>query len=339
MRKPSLKSIVTAASIACAATFSLANAALAELHPVRINQAFQSVLYLPIYIAKEKGFFEQQGVDVTISTGGGGSQSWAAVISGSADFSIQDPLFVPKTRENGGEGVVVAAIHNAPTVFILGKDPTPLQDNLAYLNGKRVITSPQPDTTWAFMTYLARQNGLDDVKIVNVSIGNEIPAIVSGSADYALAVETQVSQAVQEQGLHVVYSFSANKDWYPLAFSSLTTTPAYLSANPEAAQGVVTAFELASRYIYADFEGSVDVAQKYFPDVPRDILVASIQRNIDAKGYPEHALVDKTSWDNNLNLANFAGNIGPYPSDATSYENNVNVELATKAAEIADAQK
>ncbi|MBL8583948.1 MAG: ABC transporter substrate-binding protein [Rhizobiaceae bacterium] len=333
-----MKSLAIAVSLACVSSLAAVSTASAETK-VRINQAFQSVLYLPIYIAKEKGFFADQGVDVDISTGGGGSQSWAAVISGSADFSIQDPLFVPKTRENGGDGVVVAGVHNAPTVFIIGKDPTPLQDNLKYLSGKRVITSPQPDTTWAFMTYLSLQEKIDDVKIVNVAIGNEIPAIVSGAADYALAVETQVSQAVKEQGLHVVYSFSANKDWFPFAFSSLTTTNDYIQKNPEAAQGVVTAFELASRYIYADLEGSVDVAQKYFPDIPRDILKQAIQRNIDAKGYPEHVLVEKKAWDNNLNIAVYAGNIGGYPTEATSYENNVNVELAKKAAEIADAKK
>ncbi len=53
-------------------------------------------------------------MSVDIATGGGGTQSWTAVLGGSADFSIQDPVFVPKSHENGGPGVVVAAIQNAP---------------------------------------------------------------------------------------------------------------------------------------------------------------------------------------------------------------------------------
>lgn len=95
MRRAFLKSLLVAVSLACASSFTAVSTAHAETK-VRINQAFQSVLYLPLYIAKEKGFFADQGIDVDISTGGGGTQSWAAVISGSADFSIQDPLFVPQ---------------------------------------------------------------------------------------------------------------------------------------------------------------------------------------------------------------------------------------------------
>jgi ABC-type nitrate/sulfonate/bicarbonate transport systems, periplasmic components len=93
--------LATISAAVCLASLVSAHAADT---PVRINQAFQSLLYLPLYVAQEQGFFKQQGVDVKISTGGGGAQSWAAVIGGSADFSIQDPVFVPKTRENGGKG-------------------------------------------------------------------------------------------------------------------------------------------------------------------------------------------------------------------------------------------
>lgn len=336
---PRLASLRTAGLAASLLVASLAGPAFAQEEAVRINQAFQSLLYLPLYVAKEKGFFKDQGVEVTITTGGGGAQSWAAVIGGSADFSIQDPVFVPKTRENGGEGVVVAGIQNAPTVFVIGKDATPLQADLSHLSDKRVIVSPEPDTTWAFMSYLIDQQKLKDVKLVNVSIGNEIPAVVSDRADYALAVEPQVTQSIKQNGLASVYSFSANQDWYPFAFSSLTTTQAYINENPKAAQGVVTAFEFASRFIYSDFEETVAIASKYFPDLPAEIVREAVQREIDAKGYPETVLVSQKAWDNNMNISLYAKNIQAYPSEFTSYEANVNTALATKAKEIVDARK
>lgn len=305
---------------------------------VTINQAFQSLLYLPLYVAQEQGFFAEHGVDVTIETGGGGPQSWAAVIGGSAQFSIQDPVFVPKSREMGGDGVVVAGVQNAPTIFIFGKDETSLQGNLAYLAGKKVITSPEPDTSWAFMSYLIEQEGLEDVQIVNVSIGNEIPAIMAGAADYALAVDPQVAQAELDNGMHAVYSFSGNQDWYPYAFSSLTTTQAYIDENPEAAQGVVTAFEQASRFIYSDFERTVEIAQKYFPQLSEEVVRTSVQREIDAKGYPENVLVSEKAWENNMNISVFTKTLQAYPSEATAYDVNVNTELATRAKEYADAK-
>lgn len=299
---------------------------------VRVSQAFQSLLYLPLYVAQEKGYFEEQGLTVEIATGGGGTQSWTAVLGGSADFSIQDPVFVPKSHENGGPGVVVAAIQNAPSVFVIGRDSAgaTLNDPSVF-EGKKVAVSPEPDTSWAFMKYLIDQSDLKGVTMVNVALGSELAAVAGGQADLALSFEPTVSQAVVDQGLHVVYSFPANPDWYPFAFSSLTSTEEYLQGNPESAQGVVTALAKASKFIYTDSEATIDIAAQYFPDLSREVVAAAVEREIDAKGYAEDITVTKESWDHNMEIAVFTKNIKAYPSEATSYENNVDTELATRA--------
>lgn len=299
---------------------------------VRISQAFQSLLYLPLYVAKENGYFQEQGVTVDIATGGGGTQSWTAVLGGSADFSIQDPVFVPKSHENGGPGVVVAAIQNAPSVFVIGRGGAGhnLNDPSVF-EGKKVVVSPEPDTSWAFMKYLIEQEDLKDVTTVNVALGSELAAVAGGQADLALSFEPTVSQAVVDQGLEVVYSFPANPEWSPFAFSSLTTTEKYLQDNPESAQGVVTAIAKASRFIYANPRTTIDIAAKYFPDLSHEVVAAAVEREIAAKGYAEDVTVTKESWDHNMEISLFTKNIAAYPSDATSYENNIDTELATRA--------
>jgi NitT/TauT family transport system substrate-binding protein len=300
--------------------------------PVRISQAFQSLLYLPLYVAQEKGYFTEENVKVEIATGGGGTQSWTAVVSGSADFSIQDPVFVPKSHENDGPGVVVAAIQNAPSVFVIGREGgNAALDDPSVFEGKKVAVSPEPDTSWAFMQYLIDEKGLKNVTLVNVALGSELAAVAGGQADLALSFEPTVSQAVVDQGFKVVYSYPANPDWYPFAFSSLTTTDRYLQQNPQAAQGVVTALAKASKFIYADPAATIDIAAKYFPDLSRDVVKAAVEREIAAKGYAEDVTVTKESWDNNMKISLFTKNIAAYPSEATSYENNVNTELAEKA--------
>lgn len=302
---------------------------------VRISQAFQSLLYLPLYVAKENGYFEEQNVRVDIATGGGGTQSWTAVLGGSADFSIQDPVFVPKSHENDGPGVVVAAIQNAPSVFVIGRDNNGGSlDDSSIFEGKKVAVSPEPDTSWAFMKYLIEQDSLENVTLVNVALGSELAAVASGQADFALSFEPTVSQAVVDQNLNVVYSFAANPSWNPFAFSSLTSTERYLHQNPEAAQGVVTSIAKAARFIYAEPEATVDIAAEYFPDLSREVVKAAVQREIEAKGYAVDVTVTRQSWDNNMRISLFTKNIAAYPSEATSYENNVNTELAANARTI-----
>src|ERR1700733_8216147 len=43
----------------------LGTPALAENKKVTLSQAFQSMLYLPLYVAIDEGFFTQQGIDLT----------------------------------------------------------------------------------------------------------------------------------------------------------------------------------------------------------------------------------------------------------------------------------
>lgn len=180
------------------------------------------------------------------------------------------------------------------------------------------------------MNYVVQQHKLQNVKYVHVAIGSEVPAILSGNADHALSFEPEVTQGVRQNGLHIVYSFPADQSWSPFDFSSLTSTKTFLKAHPDATQGVVTAFENASRYIYAHPDEASGIAQKYFPDFPKDVVREAVQREIDTKGYPRDALVSKASWDNALHVAVYAKHVSGCPSKATSYEKNVDTVFATR---------
>ena len=41
------------------------------LTPVRLNEVVHSVFYAPQYVAQEMGFFEEEGLDVTVTIGNG----------------------------------------------------------------------------------------------------------------------------------------------------------------------------------------------------------------------------------------------------------------------------
>ncbi|MFC7401957.1 ABC transporter substrate-binding protein [Citricoccus sp. GCM10030269] len=308
-----------------------------DTQTVRISQAFQSLLYLPLYVADDQGFFE--GVDVEIQTGGGGQQSWASVLGGSADFSIHDPVFGAISKAEGGPGIAVASVQNAPSVWMVGSDTDDLQDDISQVAGSSIATMPEPDTTWAFMNYLLQENGLSasDVEIVPTSIGNEMAPLLSGQTDYALGTEPQISQ-VEAEGMHAVYAFPENPDWYPYAFSSLMTTEAFAEQNPEATQAVVDGFELASRFIYEHPDESADIAKKAFPDLDESVVEAAVARQIDVLGYPETVEITKKAWANVMRVSDFVG-IVDKDAESSAFEAVVDNSFAEKAKENVDAQE
>ena len=82
-----------------------------EKQKIVISQAFQHLLYIGLYVAKDKGFFEKEGLDVKIETAGGDAQAFSALTSGNAQFAQGDPSFVAIANEKGWEGrVIVMAV-------------------------------------------------------------------------------------------------------------------------------------------------------------------------------------------------------------------------------------
>src|SRR6202046_4040398 len=95
------------ARAAAFASLMLATPALAENKKVVLSQAFQSMLYLPLYVAIDEGFFTQQGLRLTKETAGSPTVALSAVISGSAQFSIHGPEWTAIAASKGAPGALI----------------------------------------------------------------------------------------------------------------------------------------------------------------------------------------------------------------------------------------
>ena len=69
-------------------TVSAAESEEKELTKVTLNQVAHSIFYAPQYAAIELGFFEEEGLDLTLVTGFGADKVLTALISGEADIGF-----------------------------------------------------------------------------------------------------------------------------------------------------------------------------------------------------------------------------------------------------------
>src|SRR6185436_8161083 len=58
---------------------------------VRYSEVVRSMLYAPAYVALAKGFFEEAGLDVTMTTAQGGDKSLAIMVTNQADVGLIGP--------------------------------------------------------------------------------------------------------------------------------------------------------------------------------------------------------------------------------------------------------
>ena len=284
----------------------LAMPALAENRKVTLSQAFQSMLYLPLYVAIDEGFFTQQGLDLTKETAGAPTVALSAVISGSAQFSIHGPEWTAIAASKGAPVNIIANVVNGAAVWI-ATAPDVKFDSIKDVKGQKVVTGLMPTTSTSLFMKLLKENGMDpktDVEMIQVAIGSEPGPFVAKQANIAVMYEPGLDQAVAK-GMKVVLGFP--KSYGPYAFSTVT---ARNDVDPDTAQRVVNGMEMAMRFMTKNEAKTVEIAKKEFPTLDPVVVEAAVKRMLGDGVYPPSVDITadalKVSMDTPIALGNLA---------------------------------
>jgi NitT/TauT family transport system substrate-binding protein len=261
-----------------------APAAFAEGKKVVISQAFQSMLYLPLYVAIDEGFFTQQGLDVTKETAGAPSVALSAVISKSAQFSIHGPEWTAIAASKGAPVHIVANVVNGAAVWI-ATTPDFKFESIKDLKGEKIVTGLMPTTSTSLFIKLLKENGLDaktDVDMIQVQIGSEPGPFLAKQAKVAVMYEPGLDQVVAK-GMKVVVGFP--KLYGAYAFSAVT---ARTDVDADSAERVVKGMELAMRFMQTNEAKTVEIAKKEFPTLDPVVVEASVKRMLADGVYPKN---------------------------------------------------
>lgn len=74
--------------ISCMMMFLLSACGKQDLQEVKVGEVTRSIFYAPQYVAIEKGFFEEEGLNVELSTIAGGDKTMTALLSGGIDVAL-----------------------------------------------------------------------------------------------------------------------------------------------------------------------------------------------------------------------------------------------------------
>jgi NitT/TauT family transport system substrate-binding protein len=318
--------------LAVFATLALGSAAAladptAKLTPVTIAQFGRVFLYMPLYVALDRGFFKEQGLDVKLVSTGGDEKTFTAVSSGNAQFGVSDPVFTAIARERGQGGKVVAGVVRGVPFWVVTfkKDIKPI-DNPSGFAGHRIATYTAPSTSYAVMKDILQNKGhAVDAKIVQGAFGTLLSLMKADQADMALDLEPIVSVATH-QGGHIVYSPASTLGDF--AFTGLEVSDDFYKKHPDEIQGAVNALGKAMTYIHQDFEGALAVAKKEFAEVPEPVLREALKRLIDEGTIPKSPVLSKYAWNRAVALRKEIGDM----KGSGDFDTNVDMKFATKAA-------
>ncbi|HEY2136589.1 MAG TPA: ABC transporter substrate-binding protein [Xanthobacteraceae bacterium] len=312
MRNLSTVATALAALLSCA-TVAVAPPAFADGKKVVVSQAFQSMLYLPFYVAIDEGFFAKQGIDLVKETAGAPTVALSAVISGSAQFSIHGPEWAAIAASKGAPVYAVANVVNGAAVWI-ATAPDFKFDSVKDLKGQKVVTGTMPTTSTSLFIKLLKENGMDaksDVEMIQVPIGTEPGPFMAQQAKVAVMYEPGLDQVVAK-GMKVVLGFP--KLYGPYAFSVVA---ARTDVDPDTAQHVVNAMEMAMRFMQANPGPTVEIAKKEFPNLDPTVVESAVKRMLADNVYPNSVDITPDALTISMNTQIVLGNLAAQPDYKT----------------------
>ncbi|MDQ0114451.1 ABC transporter substrate-binding protein [Paenibacillus harenae] len=215
-----------------------------------------------IFVAKEKGFYEEEGLDVEIIPGGPDVVIEQQIVNGAADIGVTsfDSLLV--NRDNGLPLVSVAQILQQSSYrFVAGKESG--IDEPAKMKGKKVgmWTGSQQFQVLAFM----EKNGLDPKKDVElVKQGFTMDQFFNKQLDVAISTIYNEYHVVLESGVKEedLYVYDFEDAGIGMLEDTLVVKEDWLKNNRELAVKAIKATMKGWNYAIANQPESVDIVMK-----------------------------------------------------------------------------
>ncbi len=267
---------------------------------VRLNEVAHSIFYAPMYVAIEEGYFEEEGLDIELTTGFGADKTMTALLSGEADIGFMGPESTIYTYQEGNTDYVVnfAQLTQRAGNFLVSREKIDSFD-WEMIRGKDVIGGRKGGMPQMILEYVLKLKGMDpekDVNLVqNIDFANTSGAFIGGTGDFTVEFEPQAS-LIEEQGAgYVVASLGVESGYVP--YTCFSAKKSYIDSHPDIIQAFTNAIQKGMDYCAEhESEEIAAVIAPQFPDTDEKLLVKIVDRYAAQDSFKENALFEEGSF-------------------------------------------
>jgi NitT/TauT family transport system substrate-binding protein len=229
----------------------------------------RSFLSIPIYLAKELGFFASEGLDITIHEYGSGKLATDAMLRGEVNIStVADMPIVFNSFKEQDFCVFSTFTSSYSFVKIVGRKDKGIR-TAKELKGKKIGTNRGTSSHFylgAFLTY--NHLSLEDIEIVHKKTGQLPDALISGEVDAISIWPPHTQKALITLGDNVIILESP--EIYRTTFSLAAKTGLVHNRRP-ALEKILRALDKSALYMLSDREKAVNALVEIF-NVEKEVL-------------------------------------------------------------------
>lgn len=262
-RRPLLRRQVLAGIAGTLATVPPAQAQAPSA--IRITQAVTSLSYIQSYVAREKGFFREEGLAAELVDTGGGGPDVQLVLAGRAELTVNDGAQVFPALQQGQtlrcvlsllDRSIVNATMMKTTADRLGISPdTPLKAKLAKLKGLKIGVTRPGALTWQQARYNLVSGGLNpdrDAELIGVGGGPALAAALEYGKVDVIYISMPIGEKLVGDGKAITFLDNARGEDLDLPnflMEALWATPDYIASNRDIVAAAVRAYRKASAFV------------------------------------------------------------------------------------------
>ncbi|MBD8068574.1 ABC transporter substrate-binding protein [Bacillus sp. PS06] len=301
-----------------------------SLTKLKVGEVAHTIFYAPLYVALSEGFFEEEGLEIELTTTAGGDKTMTAILSDGIDIGLVGSETSIYVEAQGSTDPIInfAQLTQTDGTFLVSREKI---DNFDWeqLRGSTFLGQRKGGMPQMVGEYVLKQHDIDphnDLELIqNVDFANIASAFSSGTGDFVQLFEPTASIFEEEGRGYIIASFGEESGLVP--YTSFMTKQSTIDKNGEAIEKFTRAIYKAQQWV--EENSPEEIAQsisEHFPDTSVDLLTTVVDRYKSQGSFATDPILGEEEWTNLQNIMDEAGEL----PERINHEVLVNTSIAEK---------
>lgn len=216
------------------------------------------------YLARERGYFAREGIDLEIISGSGSADSVKTLGTRAVDFALVDALVLVQAREQQVPVQAIAAYYQRTPISIMSPQARPIRTAQEMLGKK--IGSKKGSATSQGLTLFLEANNIKPEQLQMVDIGFGVQPLLVGQVDALMGFTMNEPIEAETAGMpvHEIMIADAGVKAYGLTISS---NERFIREKGDLVRGFLRAGKLGMQDAAKDPQAAVAALAKAVPEI------------------------------------------------------------------------
>lgn len=221
------------------------------------------------WIAKDKGYYEAEGLSVELTPGGLDSSPLKSVVSGAADIGQAGGIEqLVSARAEGLPVRAIAAFHRVSPQALISLDRSPVRA-ASDLRGKRVAVAYGDAAELLFREFISR-NGIPDDAMTLVPFRFDLTPLMDDKVDVVTGFSTDQPATLKAKGFAPVVLRYSDVGIRSYGYTFFCAED-YVAQHPDICDRFIRASRRGWEYAFAHKDEAIALMKKHFPTLDASV--------------------------------------------------------------------